>query len=319
VVQHTQCMGTTRTASAFVTAADGFLGSRLVKLLVKSGYQVSGLTNSPAAATRIRDAGATAVLGDLVTQGSWQDEAAADWVFHLSPHASNRRRTRGPQTAAEADARVRMDGNLLDALGMGATRRIVYVADVTLYGAVGRRPITEDEPSRPSWFGRSFQPALERIDGYAFAGLPIVIALPGLIYGNGGWLRQLVVDPILAGRRVLQVGMTGPLLSSIHVHDCVRALVHVAERGASGGRYFVVNSEPARFNDFAGTFARIANRPLRAWRVPPAAARLVVGPDLAGYLHADAAFANIRLRRLGFRFDYPTLEDGLGSIAGAAS
>ena len=26
------------------------------------------------------------VMGDLLEPGQWQDEAAADWVFHLPPH-----------------------------------------------------------------------------------------------------------------------------------------------------------------------------------------------------------------------------------------
>ena len=85
----------------------------------------------------------------------------------------------------------------------------------------------------------------------------------------------------MAGRRVLQFGKTGPWVSPIHVHDCARALVHLAEHGEAGGRYFLVNSDPVRMHEFAETFARLANRPLRVWRVPAAAARLVVGPVLA--------------------------------------
>ena len=106
----------------------------------------------------------------------------------------------------------------------------------------------------------------------------------------------------MAGRRVLQFGKTGPWVSPIHVHDCARALVHLAEHGEAGGRYFLVNSDPIRMHEFAGTFARLANRPLRVWRVPAAATRLVVGPVLADDILADAVFSNIRLRGIGFRF-----------------
>ena len=106
-------------------------------------------------------------------------------------------------------------------------------------------------------------------------------------------------------------------MSPIHVHDCARALVHLAEHGEAGGRYFLVNSDPIRMHEFAGTFARLANRPLRVWRVPAAATRLVVGRVLADDLLADAVFSNIRLRGIGFRFEYPTLEQGLQQILGA--
>ncbi len=74
-------------------------------------------------------------------------------------------------------------------------------------------------------------PALDRLDGYIVAGLPIVTAFPGWVYGNGSWFRERVIEPVMAGRRVLQFGDTGPWVSPIHVHDCARALVHLAERG----------------------------------------------------------------------------------------
>jgi NAD dependent epimerase/dehydratase family enzyme len=138
-----------------------------------------------------------------------------------------------------------------------------------------------------------------------------------LVYGNASWFRERVIEPVMAGRRVLQFGKTGPWVSPIHVHDCARALVYLAEHGEAGGRYFLVNSAPIRMHDFVDTFARLANRPLRVRRLPALAARLVAGPCLADDVQADAVFSNIRLRGIGFRFRYPTLDHGLQQILGA--
>jgi NAD dependent epimerase/dehydratase family enzyme len=136
------------------------------------------------------------------------------------------------------------------------------------------------------------------------------------VYGNGSWFRRRVIDPVMAGRRVVQFGKRGPWVSPIHVHDCARALVHVAEYGEPGARYFLVNNDPIRTHEFAETFARLAKRPLHVWRVPEAATRLVVGPILADHIRADAVFSNIRLRGLGFWFEYPTIEQGVRQILG---
>ena len=87
-----------------------------------------------------------------------------------------------------------MDAHLLDAVAAGATRRIVYVADTSCYGATGPRPITEDAPPEPSAWGRCLTPALERLEGYIIAGQPIVAAFPGWVYGNGGWFRERVIS-----------------------------------------------------------------------------------------------------------------------------
>lgn len=303
-------------ATAFITAADGFIGFELVKVLTARGHHVSALAGSVQAAERLRQAGATAVTGELLVPGQWQDETAADWVFHLPLHPSSGSRVSRRRAASIARARALMDARLLDAVAAGATRRIVYVADASCYGATGPRPITEDEPPRPAGSGRSFTPALERLDGYFLAGLPIVSAFPGWVYGNASWFRERVIEPIMAGRRVLQLGEPSRWVSPIHVHDCARALVHLAEHGAAGSRYFVVNSHPVRMHEFAERFAALANRPLRVWRLPAVATRFAAGHLLPDSSLGDAVFSNIRLRGLGFHFVYPTLEHGLRQVLG---
>jgi len=307
-------MATDARAIAFVTGAAGFIGSELVKVLVARGHRVFGLAESVEAATRVRRAGAVPVMGDLLAPGPWQDQIAADWIFHLPPSSPCGWRMTRRGAASIARARVLMDAHLLDAVAAGATRRIVYVADTSCYGATGPCPITEDAPPRPSAWGRRLTPALDRLDGYVVAGLPIVSAFPGWVYGDGAWFRERVLEPVLDGRRVLLCGKTGPWLSPIHVEDCVRALVHLADRGEPGGRYFLVNHDPIRMDEFAATFARLANRPLRVLRLPAVATRLVVGPVLADHFRADAVFSNIRLRGIGFRFLYPTLDQGLQQV-----
>ena len=303
-------------ATAFVTEADGFIGAQLVKVLVARGRLVFGLTRSVEGAQRVRRAGAVPVIGDLLEPGQWQDEAAADWVFYVPQFPILRQRVNRARAESMTRARQLMDAHLLDAVAESTTRRIVYVADTSCYGATGPRAITEDEPLKPCSWGRRLTPALDRLDGYLVAGLPIVTALPGWVYGNGGWFRERVIEPVMAGRGVLQFGKSGRWVSPIHIDDCARALVHLAEHGTAGSRYFVVNNEPIRMHEFAALFARLANRPLRVWRMPVWAARLIVGPIVADSLRADAVFSNIRLRGTGFNFRYPTLEQGLEHVLG---
>jgi len=313
---HTGHMAAEAGATTFVTGAAGFIGTELVKLLVARGHHVLGLTRSLDSAERVRRAGAMAVVGDLSEPGQWQDEAPADWVFHLPPHPLNGSRVTRRRAASITRDRVLMDAHLLDAVSAGATRRIVYVADASCYGATGSRAITEDDPLRPSAWGRCLAPALDRLGGYVAAGLPIVTAFPGWVYGNASWFRERVIEPVMADRRVLMFGKHGPWVSPIHVEDCARALVHLAEHGEAGGRYFLVNNDPIRLHDFAATFARRANRPLRVRQLPASTTRLVVGPVLADYLQTDAVLSNIRLRGTGFRFRYPTLDQGIQQILG---
>ena len=307
---------TIKAPTTFVTGADGFIGTALVRVLLARGHEVYGLTPSAEAARHVRRLGAVPVMGDLLEPGQWQDVAGAGWVFHVPPHATCRRRLSWKAAASMARTQVLMDANLLDAIGAGATRRVVYVADASAYGPTGPRPITEDAPTRPSARGRCLTPALDRLGGYIASGLPIVTGFPGWVYGNGSWFRERVIEPVMAGRPVLQIGGAAPWVSPVHVEDCARALVHLADRGKVGGHYFLVNSDPIRLHEFAATFARLANRQLRICTVPRMAARFAVGPVLADDFRADAVFSNIRLRGTGFRFTYPTLEEGLQQVLG---
>lgn len=312
---HTHHM-TGATSTTFVTGADGFLGTALVRALLARGHQVYGLTPSADAARHLRRLGAVPVMGDLLEPGQWQDVAGAGWVFHVPSHATCRRCLSRKAAASMAQTRLLMDAHLLDAIGPGATRRIVYVADTSAYGATGPRPITEDAPPQPSARGRCLAPALDRLGGYLASGLPIVMGFPGWVYGNGSWFRERVIEPVMAGRPVLQVGGAAPWVSPVHVEDCARALVHLAGHGKVGGRYFLVNSDPIQLHEFAANFARLANRPLRVRTVPRMAARFAFGPVLADDFRADAVFSNIRLRGTGFRFTYPTLDEGLQQVLG---
>jgi nucleoside-diphosphate-sugar epimerase len=302
-------------ATTFVTGAAGFIGEELVKLLVDRGHRVLGLVDSGEAAARIRQAGAEAVTGNLLQPGPWQDEATADWIFHLVPHSIDGTRVTRRRAASMTRAQVSMDAHLLDAVAGGTTQRIVYVADTSCYGPTGPRAITEDTPPDPSAWGRSLTGALQRLDGYIVSGQPIVAAFPGWVFGNGGWFRHHVIEPVMSGRRVVMLGNGDSWLSPIHVHDCARALVHLAEHGERGSRYFLVNRDAVQLDEFADTFARLVNRPLRVLRLPPFVTRLVVGPVLADHFLTNAIYSNIRLRGIGFPFLYPTLEQGLQQVA----
>src|SRR5688572_24071076 len=139
-------MGARSATTAFVTNPAGFVGAELVSTLVARGLQVLALTPSSEAAARVRHAGATAVMGELLTPGQWQDEVAADWVFHLPPavdsHIVSTRQ-------ALARARASIDRNVFDGLAAGSARRIVYVANLSRNPAMNARPITEDELPAP--------------------------------------------------------------------------------------------------------------------------------------------------------------------------
>lgn len=73
--------------SAFVTGGSGFVGSRLIALLVSRGWQVKALARSPEAMEAVRRAGAIPVQGDLTHASALRSGMeGCEAVFHVAAH-----------------------------------------------------------------------------------------------------------------------------------------------------------------------------------------------------------------------------------------
>jgi nucleoside-diphosphate-sugar epimerase len=102
-------------ATAFITGADGFVGRALIKVLRSLDHQVSALARGSDAAQPLSSAGAPPVIGNLLESGGWQDEAAADWVFHLPSY---------PRCKSRVNlARIKSLARMRVATGTSADRR----------------------------------------------------------------------------------------------------------------------------------------------------------------------------------------------------
>ena len=70
---------------AFVTGGTGFLGGRLIKMLVNKGWQVRALHRSPGDAAKLAAMGAVPVQGDLDNVDALsRGMGDAEVVFHAA-------------------------------------------------------------------------------------------------------------------------------------------------------------------------------------------------------------------------------------------
>ena len=162
-----------------------------------------------------------------------------------------------------------MDAHLLDAVAEGdAANRVRRRHE--LLRSPGPRPITEDAPPQPSASGRCLAPAFHRLDGYVAAGMPIAPRSRGGSTGDASWFREWMragngpaaADYPIRQGRPMGVADSRPRL-------CPRAGASCRARRSCRPGTFVVNTDPIRVDEFAETFARLANRRLRVWRCPP--------------------------------------------------
>jgi nucleoside-diphosphate-sugar epimerase len=303
-------------ALAFVAGASGFIGNRFVADLRRAGHDVTALVRREADAARLRGSGVRAVVGDLLVRGAWQREVEkAAWIAQLAQPAAFGVRVSRRRASKYRDARLRMDENLLSAAK--SAERVLYVAGTSYYGNLGPERRDESAEPRPSGWGPYLAPAIESLGQRARAGLPVVAAFPGYVYGNGSWFEEYVLEPVERGRVIHTIAGPSHFASFVHVDDCARALVHLLDRGVIGERYFVVDDAPSTWVDFYGQAPRAMGVPYRLRKIPVSLMRIGVGEIITESLLGDAVLSNAKLRATGFTLEYPTCAAGIASIVRA--
>lgn len=249
---------------AFVTGATGFIGGRVARRLRERGDEVVTLVRSPNKAGELRDLGCTMAEGDLGSEDAIREGLrGCDAVFHIAAmYAIGIPRRERP---AMWEANVRGTERVLDAAIEAGIPRIVYVSTVNVFGNTHGLVVNESY-RRPEAEGflsvydetkyRAHLVAEERIR----SGVPIVIAMPGAVYGPD--------DPSQLGNLVHQVRTrklkfrTFPDAGFVYLHvdDCADGILRVHDRGRIGEPY-VLGGERSTVGAFIDTVARLAGVP----------------------------------------------------------
>lgn len=253
-----------------VTGATGFIGSRLVGQLVDEGHDVVAIVRSPGTASDLPDAVEVA-RGDVTEKESMREAmGGADGVFHV---AGWYRLGDGDEETAE---RVNVDGtrNVLELVDELDVPKAVYTSTVAVFSDTGGTCVDESyrhEGPHLSVYDRTkWRAHYEVAAPMAADGLPLVILLPGAVYGPGDrgptwqfWEAYLRGElPAIPRRAGYCWG---------HVEDTARAHVRAMEDGAPGESY-VVAGEPYTLVETFELAERITGIPAPR-SVPPAVFR----------------------------------------------
>ena len=241
--------------TVFVTGATGFIGSKLVEILLNRGYIVRGLSRRPTptlppgysqSETNLwHHRNFSFISGDISDAKSLENAMkGCDYVFHLAAYAKNW--APNPETFAQMN--IQGMKNVFDAAEMCGIRKIVWTSSIVTFGMTG--PGVVQDESTPRFTEHCFteyeetkyiaeKEALQR----AKNGLPLVIANPTRVYGpgqlsEGNALAQLIDDythgrsPFLPNRGI-NIGNYG------FVDDVAMGHVLALEKGRIGERYIL--------------------------------------------------------------------------------
>jgi len=300
---------------AFVTGATGFVGSHLVRRLVRDGARVHALCRATSDPWRLADVRGRVTLhdGDVLDPDGLRRivrVVAPTQVFHLAAAAM--------VAGAAGSARTLVDANLLGAVnlidacdGVGY-RGLVNTGDAFEYGPTAG-PLRESAACQPDTLvGITKLAATLHATAVARGrGRPIVTLRPFSAYGPDDHPRRLVPRLIGAALAGTAVELSRPDIARdwIYVEDLVELYVEAGCTPAAMGHVF--NAGSGREEDIAGIAATVH-------RLVGAAAELRWGAFPAAPHDAHHWVADMRRTFETFAWRPRTsLERGLGATIAA--
>lgn len=226
---------------AFVTGADGFIGSHLVELLVHSGASVRGLVyyNSWNERGWLKEldrpvlAEVEQVAGDIRDADLIRKSTeGCEYVFHLSSLIAIPYSYVAPRSYLDTNAGGAL--NILQACRENASlRRLVHVSTSEVYGTAQTVPIAEHHPLvGQSPYSASKIAADKMAESFHLSfGLPVVTARPFNTYGPRQTARAVIptiASQLLAGSKQLKLGSLTPTRDFNFVHDTARGMLGLA-------------------------------------------------------------------------------------------
>lgn len=254
-----------------VTGATGFVGSAVVRRLLRDDHYVRVLVRANSDRRNLQDLAVQIVEGDLTQASSLQHACdGCDALFHVA--ADYRLWAPIPEQLYQTN----VDGTraLLAAARQVGVPRIVYTSSVATLGLPGDgRPGDEDTPvalgDMVGHYKRSKFLAEALVKQFADEGLPVVIVNPSTPIGPHDIKPTptgRIVRDAIAGRLPAYVD-TG--LNVVHVDDVAEGHWLAFQLGVVGERY-VLGGQNLSLRDVLFQIAEIAGRSPPRWRLPHA-------------------------------------------------
>jgi nucleoside-diphosphate-sugar epimerase len=238
-----------------ITGGTGFLGTALARRLLAYGARVRILARSAARARELAALGAEIVTGDIADHAAVRAAAVgARTVYHLAGPLL----IPGVPAAEYHRAHVLGTATVLDCCAESLTlERLVHCSTTGVLGITGERPAAEDDPFRPTTdYERAKAAAETEVRRAIAAGLPAVIARPGLVYGPGDVHLASFFQAIARGV-FLPIGRRPTWLHPIYIDDMTEALIQCGQQAAALGECFhFAGTTPVPISELARAIAR---------------------------------------------------------------
>lgn len=293
-----------------VTGGAGFIGSHIVKELVRRGQQVTVLDNlSGGKLENLKDVHQKInfVKGDICNFNDVKKACnGVDYVLHLAALISVAESMAKPQQTAEIN--VQGTVNVLEAARQFQVKRVVFSSSAAVYGTRPELPYKEDTPiDCQSPYAWSKQAGAELCQLYTKAyGLQAVALRYFNVFGTGqnpnSAYAAVIAKFMQLAAENKPLGIDWDGLQSrdfVSVKDVVQANLLAAIKGVPGEIYNVASGRTYTLLELADTIEKVSGRKLAR----------VSRPKRPGDVHESSADIS-KITALGYK-PTVTLEEGL--------
>ncbi len=299
---------------ALVTGANGFIGSNVVKRLLKEGVEVNVLVRKSSDLRFLQELDVNYFYGDITDYATIEPAVkGADKVFHVAGLAADW----GPYEKFE---KINFKGtiNVAKAAAAAQVKRFIQISTVAFHG-FGKTGVQEDDPPADNLipYAETKWMAEQWLWEYAkVVNMEITAVRPGNVYGiNDHTFISKYIDAMLAGK-FAEINHGRSKTCPVYIENLVDIILLVSsEKEAAGNAYLATDGLDITWHTFNSLLAEKLKIKLKSNSVPfglaMAAARIYYGVHTLLNLKSEPFLTPYRINNGGrdYHFSIQKLKD----------
>ncbi len=231
--------------SVLVTGSTGFLGCRIVEILIAAGFKVRAFVRKTSKVDKLKSLGVEICVGDIADFASLKAAyEGMDYVVHAAAD------TVGSIDGGKVNT-IQGTENVLTLCKECGVKKLVYISSCSVYGVADYKKgyvVTEGSSlerapeSRGAYSNAKFQAEKVVLQEMAENVYPIICLRPGTIYGPGGNIYTPIMGFSFSDKMFLTIGdgqFVLPLVYIDNIADAVRAAL--TKESSVGSVYNVID------------------------------------------------------------------------------
>ena len=293
-----------------ITGGAGFIGSRLVRVMIAQAYDVVVLTRNPEK-TEVHFNYSVKAIKHL---DQLKDDDVFDVVINLAGQGiTDRRWTQGIKDQLR-ESRIVTTRNLMRYLSVVKKKPECFISGSAIgyYGDQGNAIIDEEVSGGKSFSSKLCLDWEDEAKQAEISGIRTCYLRTGIVLGkNGGALAKMLP--------AFRLGLGGPMgngqqwMSWIHIDDLIGIILHVINNKDIEGPVNGTAPSPVTNKIFSSTLARVLKRP--AFLTMPAfVLKLMLGEMAQELLLSGQRVVPDKILTAGYSFKHAELEDALREV-----